>query len=109
ACTVPPPPLRAHPTSPLFPYTTLFRSPDMPDRIGVVTPTSGPGQSLEGAADTVGFQMRIRGAQNNPGDAETLAYDADGRILGAQDRKSTRLNSSHQISSYAVLCWKNKS
>ena len=69
-------------TVPLYSGTQVI--PDMPDRIGVVTPTSGPGQSLEGAADTVGFQVRIRGAQNNPGDAETLAYDADGRILGAQ-------------------------
>src|SRR5437763_12998599 len=69
-------------TVPLYPGTQVI--PDMPDRIGVVTPTSGPGQSLEGMADTVGFRMRIRGAQNNPGDAETLAYDADKRILGAQ-------------------------
>lgn len=66
---------------PLYPGTQVI--PQMPDRIAVVTPTSGPGQTLEGAADTIGFQLRIRGAQNNPGDAETLAYDADTRILTA--------------------------
>jgi hypothetical protein len=68
-------------TVPLYPGTQVI--PQMPDRIGVVTPTSGPGQSLEGAADTAGFQLRVRGAQNNPGDAEALAYDADSRILTA--------------------------
>lgn len=69
-------------TVPLYPGTQVI--PDMPDRIGVVTPTSGPGWTLEGAADTSGFQLRIRGGQNNPDDAEQLAYDADARILGAQ-------------------------
>ena len=67
---------------PLFPGTQ--RIPQMPDRLAVVTPTSGPGLTLEGAADTVGFQLRCRGAQNNPDDCESIAYDADQRILGAQ-------------------------
>src|SRR5699024_11471681 len=46
--------------------------------------------------------------------AEPLTiYDADGRPCGerpralVQDRKSTRLNSSHVSISYAVFCWKN--
>lgn len=69
-------------TVPLYPGTQVI--PQMPDRIGVVTPTSGPGQTLEGLADTTGFQLRVRGAQNNPGDAESTAYDADSRILTSQ-------------------------
>src|SRR5947208_5179482 len=32
----------------------------------------------------------------------------DGKLVGIVDRKSTRLNSSHQIISYAVFCLKNK-
>src|SRR6266516_5925486 len=36
------------------------------------------------------------------------AFDEQGRILGLEDRKSTRLNSSHRTSSYAVFCWKKK-
>lgn len=68
-------------TVPLYPGTQ--RIPDMPDRIGVVTPLTGTGLSMEGLADTPGFQLRIRGAQYDPDDAETIAYDADKRILGA--------------------------
>jgi hypothetical protein len=57
--------------------------PDMPDRICVVTPIPGVGLALEGVADTPGFQVRMRGSQNQPDDAENLALDADRRILGA--------------------------
>src|SRR5438552_12441384 len=35
-------------------------------------------------------------------------HDRDHRVLRARDRKSTRLNSSHQIISYAVFCLKKK-
>src|SRR6266566_7746006 len=35
-------------------------------------------------------------------------YDVDGRVLTGRDRKSTRLNSSHLVSSYAVFCLKKK-
>lgn len=57
--------------------------PDMPDEIGVVTPVSGAGLQLDGIADTPGFQLRVRGAQNDPGSAERLALEADRRILAA--------------------------
>src|SRR5207248_2351106 len=51
------------------------------------------------------------------GDAVTLTFETDidiarGDLLAdprePQDRKSTRLNSSHRTNSYAVFCWKNK-
>src|SRR5207244_13424397 len=72
-----------HPRSTLFPYTTLFRSgPNEPEGI------------LEGN-DTAS-------AGSNLGD------DGAGQPVAHRDRKSTRLNSSHQIISYAVFCLKKK-
>src|SRR5258708_32013026 len=72
--------IRRPPRSTLFPYTTLFRSP-------------GPGVRRHGA-------LRLRQV-----DARAHADQADRE---PQDRKSTRLNSSHQIISYAVFCLKKK-
>src|SRR5438034_4995266 len=72
--SVPPPP-----ASPLFPYTTLFRS------------RRGGGDAARGA-------HRFR-----PGHSESRE-SAD----SARDRKSTRLNSSHTVISYAVFCLKKK-
>src|SRR5256886_11739782 len=71
--------IRRPPRSTLFPYTTLFRS-----RLG--------GDALE-RAQRAGH--RLAGAT---GDRESRA--------GEQDRKSTRLNSSHSQISYAVFCLK---
>src|SRR5688500_19972866 len=73
--------MRRPPRSTLFPYTTLFRSPDDPgfrERYG----------QLHGH----GFRHRER----QPAGA------------GRLDRKSTRLNSSHLVISYAVFCLKKK-
>src|SRR5438552_16293785 len=68
------------PRSTLFPYTTLFRSP--PELVA-------PGQQAP-----------------HPG---VLDCRRAGRAYGlGGDRKSTRLNSSHQIISYAVFCLKKK-
>ena len=58
--------------------------PDMPDRICVATPTPGPGFILEAAADAGAFQVRVRGSQDDQGDAERLAYALDSLILQAQ-------------------------
>src|SRR5258708_20802086 len=75
--------IRRPPRSTLFPYTTLFRSLD------------------------VGFSRL----------GDQLVHDIQRLTVGrydecpvndAQDRKSTRLNSSHQIISYAVFCLKKK-
>src|SRR5438034_4669751 len=71
--------IRRPPRSTLFPYTTLFRS------------------HVEG----------------RPGDGRRLSRDDAHRARGrdadhGQDRKSTRLNSSHTVISYAVFCLKNK-
>src|SRR5438552_9729427 len=92
------------PTSTLFPYTTLFRSDVLED--GHVLER---GVVLEDEADPPVLRRR-------PGDV--LVGDVDGAGVGAlepgddpeqrRDRKSTRLNSSHQIISYAVFCLKKK-
>src|SRR3712207_8183897 len=88
--------IRRPPRSTLFPSTTLFRSP------------VGPGaqllpQPFQPCSDTVVLDRR-----------ERLAVDAGRAAIGAaapirrgqQDRKSTRLNSSHANISYAVFCLK---
>src|SRR5438034_4572660 len=76
--------IRRPPRSTLFPYTTLFRS----DARAVV--------DLEraGIAEATERIIRQRGEVN------------DG--VEALDRKSTRLNSSHTVISYAVFCLKKK-
>src|SRR5256885_10988373 len=82
--------IRRPPRSTLFPYTTLFRS----DR-GIVD----RGAALEREGDV--RQDRSRDA------IESLRVRQRVVIVRA-DRKSTRLNSSHLVISYAVFCLKKK-
>src|SRR3712207_7412536 len=81
--------IRRPPRSTLFPYTTLFRSP------------RNNGQCLplpeELSADLTS-QVGIFRFARDPGDHQG----------GREDRKSTRLNSSHANISYAVFCLKKK-
>src|SRR5207244_12557145 len=85
-----PPP--SPPFSTPFPYTTLFRS--------ELTITCHP----RGASITAGPSKKAA-AHNLP--PATTAQPGEPPAT-AQDRKSTRLNSSHQIISYAVFCLKKK-
>src|SRR2546430_12130597 len=78
--------IRRPPRSTLFPYTTLFRSPHHLSRYGPL------------AAPPVGV----------PGPEQTSPKQSDPSSLSVQDRKSTRLNSSHSQISYAVFCLKKK-
>src|SRR5258708_14233412 len=78
--------IRRPPRSTLFPYTTLFRS-----------NTATGNRALESNTD---------GTSNTATGVEALQDTTSGRV--ARDRKSTRLNSSHQIISYAVFCLKKK-
>src|SRR3712207_7358518 len=94
--------IRRPPRSTLFPYTTLFRS----DVVGLeaavllrVGLDVAPG--VEGAAVADGDQRPLR--DDGPV-VEDPAADPDAQ----QDRKSTRLNSSHANISYAVFCLKKK-
>src|SRR5258708_26070857 len=89
--------IRRPPRSTLFPYTTLFRSPPPPVE-------GGPTCTLD---ELEGYALLDRlGIPHAP----SVALDIN--IVHAPalplDRKSTRLNSSHQIISYAVFCLKKK-
>src|SRR2546422_8499327 len=79
--------IRRPPRSTLFPYTTLFRS---PRRAAAADP--------QRSRDT-GLHLRAR----------RRAVAPDHGVRRRQDRKSTRLNSSHGYISYAVFCLKKKS
>src|SRR5258708_10093975 len=77
--------IRRPPRSTLFPYTTLFRS--------LLKYEASRGFFVAPSA----FPFALVGATVQPMRKGTL-----------RDRKSTRLNSSHQIISYAVFCLKKK-
>src|SRR5207245_7119900 len=79
------------PASTLFPYTTLFRSRGEVRR--------EPPAALRAGDDRKDWVARRRAARRVPGSR---------RRLEPQDRKSTRLNSSHGSISYAVFCLKKK-
>lgn len=55
--------------------------PPLPERLVVVTRTSGPGLSTEGALDTTGFQVRTRGSGGYSANGEADAYLIDQLIL----------------------------
>src|SRR5260221_2724182 len=78
--------IRRPPRSTLFPYTTLFRS------------VPGIAEAINAAAfqhqQTMFHHMHFNHTERGP------------RLIG--DRKSTRLNSSHTVISYAVFCLKKK-
>src|SRR2546422_1727018 len=84
--------IRRPPRSTLFPYTTLFRS--------YLSSSRSPIRKLKEAATALGLEL-VQGP--DPG-----ALSECGRVGTRQDRKSTRLNSSHGYISYAVFCLKKK-
>src|SRR5256885_7419942 len=96
--------IRRPPRSTLFPYTTLFRSEQECAERDDVAASNGY-RRVEGGRDGGGArQARIP----DPGhENRQRADDSRDRGLGL-DRKSTRLNSSHLVISYAVFCLKKK-
>src|SRR3712207_7512952 len=97
--------IRRPPRSTLFPYTTLFRSGLVPEgEDGVVgqDDVEDQAQVEEVAVKVVAQQRQPR----LPGVPLVRLGDRAGRRR--QDRKSTRLNSSHANISYAVFCLKKK-
>src|SRR3712207_7526905 len=89
--------IRRPPRSTLFPYTTLFRS--VPPRDRRVVEPDVRGEAAPHAGPAV-----LEGHDNRPASVVVGEVGA----LGDQDRKSTRLNSSHANISYAVFCLKKK-
>src|SRR5207244_11095444 len=95
----------AHSSVPLFPYTTLFRSElVLPGGVRVIN--IEPRQA-NGQAATVKLTVGALSEAAKQGFLEALERsDAFSHVELTKDRKSTRLNSSHQIISYAVFCLK---
>src|SRR2546430_11573706 len=99
--------IRRPPRSTLFPYTTLFRSPNATMQAEMTNRAAGhqhePGEVDE--HQSVGVDtVRSRGDT-----AKAAGHThAPGTPPHKQDRKSTRLNSSHSQNSYAVFCFKKK-
>src|SRR5258708_22198953 len=83
--------IRRPPRSTLFPYTTLFRSP------------GSRSSRSKGVYDPKVFILHAALRRQACAHCEQFPTAASRR-----DRKSTRLNSSHQIISYAVFCLKKK-
>src|SRR3712207_8875743 len=99
--------IRRPPRSTLFPYTTLFRS-------HVRRP---PSRARDGPHGEAGRRLGGRPVRGHDGprgrhgqrDTERAAVlPAHRRVPREEDRKSTRLNSSHANISYAVFCLKKK-
>src|SRR2546430_4232945 len=89
--------IRRPPRSTLFPYTTLFRS------------AVGPGSRVLDVATGTGDLALELARRVSPGGAVVGSDFAEAMLARAsEDRKSTRLNSSHSQISYAVFCLKKK-
>src|SRR2546427_9649404 len=88
--------IRRPPRSTLFPYTTLFRS-----HLGV---------EVRRAADVECGNLDVTDLAVRRGRGHQGSWDrwARSRSNTREDRKSTRLNSSHSQISYAVFCLKKK-
>src|SRR2546426_4120589 len=91
--------IRRPPRSTLFPYTTLFRS--LVDALPVVPSTLGWASPCpRGRPRCWLLPMACRGCTPSQFGGQTVTVYID--------RKSTRLNSSHLVISYAVFCLKKK-
>src|SRR5258708_25772931 len=92
--------IRRPPRSTLFPYTTLFRSAKIKRKNEALTVRLEPNPDI------------LATMAKDKGDRLVVGFARNGSCRGKRpqeiDRKSTRLNSSHQIISYAVFCLKKK-
>src|SRR5687768_18358066 len=86
------------PRSTLFPYTTLFRSSGRTDRSIADAVASGPEAAMQ-------MRLAVARAKHSDFSARRLR---ERLYQFLEDRKSTRLNSSHGYISYAVFCLKKK-
>src|SRR5256885_9475667 len=91
--------IRRPPRSTLFPYTTLFRS---CRRKEALAPAAPPTFQFR-PSNQIGFMPGTTKFEDRYELKEVLAKGGMG-----VDRKSTRLNSSHLVISYAVFCLKKK-
>src|SRR2546427_2860375 len=91
--------IRRPPRSTLFPYTTLFRS--LVERQGRQDAGQAPGEHRLAAARRADHEEMVSAGRRH-------LQRPLGVRLSLEDRKSTRLNSSHSQISYAVFCLKKK-
>src|SRR5256885_11952674 len=91
--------IRRPPRSTLFPYTTLFRSLTQRER-GVLNGVA-KGWTNKEIANSLGIS-----AHTVREHVQHIMEKTDSRTRTGIDRKSTRLNSSHLVISYAVFCLK---
>src|SRR5437899_8107070 len=99
--------LRRPPRSPLFPYTTLFRSAARTRRVGSVC-TGAMFLARAGLLDGRRATTHWNWCEVLIKRAPRADVDPDPIFVRDEDRKSTRLNSSHLGISYAVFCLKKK-
>src|SRR3712207_7822608 len=96
--------IRRPPRSTLFPYTTLFRSEEVSERIMPVRLNILGNVPFGYAYST----PRIVPENVTVSGASSAVQRVDSIVVDIRDRKSTRLNSSHANISYAVFCLKKK-
>src|SRR5256885_11168115 len=89
--------IRRPPRSTLFPYTTLFRS-----QLLKALPKMAKAAEHDELRDA--FETHLEETREHVNRLEQVF-----RAFGEKDRKSTRLNSSHLVISYAVFCLTKKS
>src|SRR5258708_29073295 len=98
--------IRRPPRSTLFPYTTLFRSPAL--KLLAFYGRKSAGNLWPVRRQQIALDIKVLYEDNHL----IAVYKPAGVLIQAenntQDRKSTRLNSSHQIISYAVFFLKKK-
>src|SRR3712207_8128933 len=100
--------IRRPPRSTLFPYTTLFRSLVRGEFVSanyfeVLGVGAHSGRTFVEAEGREPARVAVLSQR-----LWRTRFDSDPNVVGRQDRKSTRLNSSHANISYAVFCLKKK-
>src|SRR3712207_8173880 len=100
--------IRRPPRSTLFPYTTLFRSAAPPSLLHHFAPRRASGIAARSEQLGAGGARAVRAADDQSRAAVACARDTARVVAEEQDRKSTRLNSSHANISYAVFCLQKK-
>src|SRR5256885_5778999 len=93
--------IRRPPRSTLFPYTTLFRS-------LLVILFAASAAFSQPASPTGTTNVSSRRAWPGPPNSNDVFYSLGPDSKPREDRKSTRLNSSHLVISYAVFCLQKK-
>src|SRR5256885_5931900 len=93
--------IRRPPRSTLFPYTTLFRSQYLQHRVQLP-------ERLPYGSCWYSWEQRLSSVRVGADAERAVRLEQPGVPGHRLDRKSTRLNSSHLVISYAVFCLKKK-